>query len=161
MPDFPTIKQYLNRNRKPTGVSFQSAPPKRKTILLVAVALLLLATTALYGLAQLNYSEGQRIGIVRKLSNKGLIPTGEGELVLTGMRTEQRNPANSPAVTGLTDVWEFSVAFSDSTTYNKLVAAMDSGRPVILEYKQRYFPSLQITDTAYVITNIKPTGSSQ
>lgn len=164
MIDFPSLKQYINRNRKPNSSSSQSTPPKRKPLLVIFVGLLVLlalATAALYTLSILNYSDGQRIGIVRKLSNKGLIPTGEGELVLTGIRTERRNSSNTPAITGMTDVWEFSVAFSDSTTYKKLVAAMDSGTPVILEYKQRYFPSLQLTDTSYIITNIKPIGTSQ
>lgn len=88
-----------------------------------------------------SYSEGERSGILQKISHKGWVcKTFEGELAVT----------TSPGVAPV--IWHFTVP--DPLVVEKLNAA--TGKSVVLHYEEhRGIPSSCFGDTGYFVTNVQ------
>jgi hypothetical protein len=100
----------------------------------------LLGVVITFVLTQFPYSEGDRAGVVSKLSRKGyIIKTSEGELNV-GAQGQVGNMSNN--------LWAFTIAGGD---------AMTSGNRVKLHYEQRYLKFFWMGDTEYFITKVEAT----
>lgn len=92
-----------------------------------------------------NYSQGERVGIVTKLSEKGLIfKSYEGQMVL----------ALPISVAGQTNPETFEFT-ADRSVVDKLNNAIYSGKRVKLIYRQ-WFLAPPTIDTDYVIYDVQP-----
>lgn len=90
------------------------------------------------------YSEGDRAGVVSKLSNKGLIyKSWEGQLNLGGTTNTTDGIVAS--------TWEFTVV--DPTLVPKIQEAMSSGKRVNLHYVQWIQQGCSM-DTDYEVTGV-------
>lgn len=93
-----------------------------------------------------NYSNGSRVGYVRKLSEKGLIwKSWEGEMMLT---------APAGVMMANVDTFSFSLDPKDTALVRKINEAMISGERTELTYHQ-YFISPWWYSTSYLIADIK------
>ena len=132
---------------EPVAESTEPSPSprgfRRKTkFILVAVLLapilifLLYTTTAL----SVDYSEGERAGILQKFSRKGWVcKTYEGELAMTTV------PGVAPVI------WEFSVR--DEAVAEGLRKAI--GKPVALHYREhRGVPTKCFGETRYFVDGV-------
>ena len=100
-----------------------SAPRRRWWLILLALATVpaLLITLYLGAALKWSYSDGERAGVLQKLSRRGWVcKTFEGELAMSVV------PGVAPTI------WEFSVR--DDAVVPKLNAAL--GRRVVLHYTQ-------------------------
>jgi len=111
------------------------------------LVLLLLASTALFSAytwlsLHLVYSEGERAGVLQKLSYKGWVcKTWEGELMLTPI------PGIIPE--------KFYFTIPDEAVANKVNALI--GQRVALNYEQhRGIPSSCFGETQYYVRDVKP-----
>lgn len=102
----------------------------------------------------IDYSVGQRTGIVGKLSSKGLACwTNEGQLALPNFTRGTSRGGD------IDNTFYFSVP--DEEVWKKL-QAISPGSPVNLEYKQKLFPLaiaapfLCLRRTQYEITGVRP-----
>jgi hypothetical protein len=87
------------------------------------------------------YSEGNRAGIVNKVSRKGVIfKSTEGELTMFGVRGIEAT------------VFKFSV--DDPTVAKQVEAALDSGKRVKLHYRQKFIKGFQ-NDSDYIATKVE------
>lgn len=100
------------------------------------------AGTALVGIlgsAGCGYSEGERVGIVNKFSEKGkMCKTWEGTMALAG--SDQKE-------------WDFTVA--DEGIVKKVKEAQRSMKPVVLEYKESSWHTSCSGDTDYLVTGVE------
>lgn len=111
----------------------------------IVLTLLVLALTGCDTL----YSDGQRTGVVQKISNKGLIwRTWEGELVLDGIRMRVDKDGG-----GMTNIWNFSTM--DEAVAVKLQAAAADKKVVTLTYEEVIFPSPSKSATGYRVTAVE------
>lgn len=105
-----------------------------------------------------NYSDGSRVGVVRKFSKKGvLIKSWEGELLLNaGMKDDGHGQQMV-----VNETWEFSVdpEASHGENIEKVVAdikeAMKSGKRVELYYNQNTWPFVIRFNTTYCIYKVE------
>lgn len=132
---------------------------------LAAVGALLWGVMTAYNWAtSYTVSTGMRHGIVQKFSYKGIIPSCrsyEGELVLIGLRTKTVTSPKAPdaVAAGLTNTWEFST--KDEAVAKQIEAAMDTGAPVTLHYRQTVMPGFCNTATVYQITKVTADAANQ
>ena len=99
-----------------------------------------------FGGAFPHYSDGERTGVVYKLSNKGMIfKSYEGEMNLGGMATD----GNGQMVPN-----RFVFSVKDKTIADQINAASQNGKRVTLVYNQYFFKPISI-DTPYVINEVK------
>lgn len=111
---------------------------------LLAIALLGVAVTFLS--TQMAYSEGDRAGVVSKLSKKGYIfKTQEGELNV-GAQGQVGNMVSN--------LWQFTVESGNEKLSKDIEDAMTSGRRVKLHYEQRYMKFSWMGDTEYFVTKV-------
>jgi hypothetical protein len=110
------------------------------------VGILVVATVLLFGLYLLivlswSYSDGERAGILQKLSRKGWIcKTHEGELAISIV----------PGVTPV--IWNFSVR--DESQVHDLEAAL--GKRVVLHYTEhRGIPTTCFGETGYFVDRVR------
>jgi hypothetical protein len=90
-----------------------------------------------------DYSDGERAGVVIRLSQKGLLlKSWEGSMVLSG------------AGPGLA-VSEFEFSTRNQDLAQDLTGALKSGKPVILHYKQWALAPSTI-DTDHEVVDIRP-----
>jgi prepilin-type N-terminal cleavage/methylation domain-containing protein len=90
-----------------------------------------------------NYSNGARVGVVTKLSQKGVIwKSWEGEMLMA-----------LPASTGTVQPEKFEFNVSPEAV-DKVTAAMKSGHRIELVYRQWWSPPMKI-DHDYVIVDVK------
>jgi ABC-type sugar transport system substrate-binding protein len=119
----------------------------KKSLLIAAViAMALLQTTT----AQAGdcYSEGVRVGVIQKFSQKGFVnKSWEGEMVQEGERVKAKGQG-----AGVTNIWKFSVL--DAAIARKLDDAVMSGGVVAVRYCQVAFTGWE-TDTQYRITDVR------
>lgn len=109
-------------------------------IALLAVALTFLST-------QMAYSEGDRAGVVSKLSKKGYVfKTHEGELNV-GAQGQVGNMSNN--------LWQFTIAGGDEKLTKDIEDAMTTGKRVKLHYEQRYMKFSWMGDTEYFVTKVE------
>jgi len=112
----------------------------------------LIAITAVLALTACapNYSEGSRVGVVTKLSHKGLVfKSWEGSLNQGGTKNITDEQGNSSVVANAID---FNV--SDPAMVEKLQAAMNSGERVEITYSQWFAKPITI-DNSRVIVAVK------
>jgi hypothetical protein len=122
---------------------------RRLFIGLLVVAILGVAITFI--LTQYPYSEGDRAGVVSKLSKKGyIIKTSEGELNV-GAQGQVGNMSNN--------LWAFTIAGGDEKLTKDIEDAMTSGKRVKLHYEQRYLKFFWMGDTDYFITKVEATSN--
>lgn len=108
-------------------------------IALIGVSLTFLST-------QMAYSEGDRAGVVSKLSKKGYIfKTHEGELNV-GAQGQVGNMSNN--------LWQFTIARGDEKLTKDIEDAMTTGKRVKLHYEQRYMKFSWMGDTEYFVTRV-------
>lgn len=96
---------------------------------------------------QMAYSEGDRAGVISKLSKKGYIfKTNEGELNV-GAQGQVGNMSNN--------LWQFTIAGGDEKLTKEIEDAMSSGKRVKLHYEQRYMQFSWMGDTEYFVTKVE------
>lgn len=111
---------------------------------LLVIALLGVFVTFLS--TQMAYSEGDRAGVVSKLSKKGYIfKTQEGELNV-GAQGQVGNMVSN--------LWQFTVESGDEKLSKDIEDAMTSGKRVKLHYEQRYMKFSWMGDTEYFVTKV-------
>jgi hypothetical protein len=107
------------------------------TIGLTITGIVLLILFIFYG----NFSGGERVGKIIKISNKGYIfKTWEGQLNTGEIKHS---------------IWEFSVKPSDKEIVENLSAAMKSGYRVSLHYNEKYVSVPFLGDTKNFITEVE------
>lgn len=112
---------------------------------LLVIGLLIVAATFLS--TQLAYSEGDRAGVVSKLSKKGYVfKTHEGELNV-GAQGQVGNMSNN--------LWQFTIAGGDEKLTKDIEDAMTTGKRVKLHYEQRYMKFSWMGDTDYFVTKVE------
>lgn len=119
-------------------------------MLVVALAFVAFVAASLLGGFYPNYSGGYRVGMVQKMSNKGLFcKSMEGELVLDSFRGRTRpGEGNNYAVD---NIWTFSTA--DPQILDALNT--HAGQRVKLTYRQWFIkPFCHFTD--YEIVKVEP-----
>lgn len=93
------------------------------------------------------YSEGERTGVLTKLSKKGYIwKTWEGELNLGGM-------SDSGGGTAVPNVWRFSV--TDDSLARRMLPAATGAKRVTLKYIEVWKASYAQGQTDYFITDFR------
>ena len=132
---------------EPVAESTESSRPPRglrrrtKLILLgVLLAPILIFTLYTVSALSIDYSEGERAGILQKFSRKGWVcKTYEGELAMTTV------PGVAPVI------WEFSVR--DDAVAEGLRRAI--GKPVALHYREhRGVPTKCFGETMYYVDGV-------
>lgn len=89
------------------------------------------------------YSDGSRVGLVQKVSRKGLVwKTYEGGLVQDGFRLNAQTGSGS-------NTWLFSV--QDKSVADAIDAAAEKGQRVKLTYEQRAFVMPWQVSTPYIV----------
>lgn len=96
-----------------------------------------------------SYSEGERVGVVSKFSNKGWqYKTWEGELVLGGLTSGAKGQLEA-------NVWQFTVPEEDEESRKVIQEAQRSQRPVVIRYKEWMIrPGCQ-TDSGYMVQSVE------
>ena len=95
---------------------------------------------------QMAYSEGDRAGVVSKLSKKGYIfKTQEGELNV-GAQGQVGNMVSN--------LWQFTVESGNDKLSKDIEDAMTTGKRVKLHYEQRYMKFSWMGDTEYFVTKV-------
>lgn len=93
-----------------------------------------------------NYSDGQRVGYVRKLSQKGWAnKTWEGTLLLRAVEGEQYSAE--------ADLWNFTA--ENSEVAKQLTKAMRESLRVMLTYRQWLKTPPLESDTGYIVTAVR------
>jgi len=114
---------------------------------LLVIALLGVFVTFLS--TQMAYSEGDRAGVVSKLSKKGYVfKTQEGELNV-GAQGQVGNMVSN--------LWQFTVESGNEKLSKDIEDAMTTGKRVKLHYEQRYMKFSWMGDTEYFVTKVDAT----
>ncbi|MDZ7899990.1 MAG: hypothetical protein U5N85_18435 [Arcicella sp.] len=117
-----------------------------KTIFKVIIVLIILGFVFTYIGTRFPYSEGDRAGVVSKLSKKGyVIKTLEGELNV-GAQGQVGNMSNN--------LWAFTIEGGNDKLNKDIENAMTSGKRVKLHYEQRYLKFFWMGDSEYFITSV-------
>lgn len=91
-----------------------------------------------------HYSEGERTGVVTKLSHKGLFcKIWEGELAMQNVKIGADSVGNT---------FEFSV--TDDAVREKIQAALDGGKTVAIQYAQDLFFNPCSRGSGYVAVGV-------
>lgn len=94
-----------------------------------------------------NYSNGERTGVVVKLSKKGVVwKTWEGEMNVGSMSTDGKGIA-------VPTVFKFSV--KDDAIAEKIMDMSRSGNRTTLVYEQALMRSFREGETPYLIVSVK------
>lgn len=109
----------------------------------------LLPAFLLIALGAFTYSDGDRVGVVTKLSHKGILcKTWEGELLVDSLRVLPRGGGSQKVKTA----WAFTVG--DESVVPKLQDAMLSGKRVRLHYQQSAFSVSCQGETSYFVDRV-------
>jgi hypothetical protein len=96
----------------------------------------------------IDYSDGDRVGVITKFSRKGLLfKTWEGELNLGGLRKNADNNV-------VANTWKFTVE-NNVLVINQIEDALDSNKTVKLHYKQEFWSAPWRAETNYFIDSVK------
>lgn len=111
------------------------------------------AAVSLSGCGVMDYSEGDRVGTVTKISQKGVLcKTWEGELATDNFKDIRDSDGN---VTGSSNTFEFSVKEDTPEIVQQLKDAQQAGVRVDLHYTQVAPGHNPCTsDTSYYITKV-------
>lgn len=105
------------------------------------------------GCSGIEYSEGERAGVVYKISKKGLVwKTWEGQLSL-GLNERDSEGAIVAKV--------FNFTVQDETLAAKIQKAAESGRRVTLKYNQKIFRGCSYGSTGYDVIEVIESGSGK
>jgi len=116
----------------------------RKFFILLAILVLAMVAYGIFA-DKYVYSDGNRAGIVRKISHKGfLYKTWEGELQ-TGIGIGQ---------VGGGDIWQFT-ANNDQAVISALERAAETGKRVSLHYQEKKFQFSFMGDTHYFVDRVE------
>jgi hypothetical protein len=119
---------------------------------IVIVGVMLLGTIGYPTGAFKDYSNGSRVGVVTKLSNKGFIwKSWEGEMNISGSRNSTDSNGNSTIVANI-----FAFNIESPEVVKKIQEAMQTGDRVELVYRQWGLKPITIS-SSYVITDVRPT----
>lgn len=133
------------------SISGSPAFRKARRILFVFVAFVLLVgggTVAF--LMSASYSDGYRVGVIQKVSKKGVIfKTIEGELSQGFI--EGASDAGASGVG--TRVWNFSVE-NDKTVLAQIDHAIETNKKVKIFYKERYTVLPWVGDTKFTVYKV-------
>lgn len=111
----------------------------------------ILTVAALLFMAGCNYSEGERAGVVSKISRKGyLCKSWEGELSMLGVQSVTQSGL---AVAASSNTFAFSVL--DDSIVQKIKTKLDSGERATLQYEQKIIPPFCWRETEYVIVGVR------
>ncbi len=102
-----------------------------------------------------SYSEGERVGVITKLSHKGLFcKTWEGEMNLGGFKNVSSKDNEGRSTTSMVaNVFEFSV--TDPEIVAQIQEAMNQGETVGLMYSQMLIHNPCVSGTGYIITGVR------
>lgn len=120
------------------------------------IALIILAGIA-YTLFALYfpYSDGERTGVIRKISQKGIaFKTWEGELQMSGIAMQSDQTQMNQVING-GNVWEFSVERDHDDIIKAIQTAEAKGNRVTLHYKQYLKQFDWRGETTYFITSVE------
>jgi prepilin-type N-terminal cleavage/methylation domain-containing protein len=93
-----------------------------------------------------NYSQGSRVGVVNKLSERGIFfKSWEGEMMMA-------LPTNSTSAIG-TQQFSFNV---EPKIVNRILEAMNSGKRIEVKYRQWLLKPISI-ESQYVVYDLKET----
>jgi hypothetical protein len=96
-----------------------------------------------------DYSEGERVGIVTKLSRKGWQnKTWEGEMNLGGMKTGSDGKLE-------TNVWKFTIPDEDEDSIKLIQEAQRSQKPIIIRYKEWQLHPVRQTDSGFMVQGVE------
>jgi len=129
----------------PSGSAFFPARRERGgavlVLLLVIVAIALVAAVYLYGAVHWSYSDGERAGVLQKLSRKGWVcKTWEGEMAMSTV------PGVAPTI------WSFTVR--DAGVAAKVRDAL--GKRVALHYTEHHgLPGSCFGETPYFVDEVR------
>lgn len=99
----------------------------------------------------INYSDGSRVGVVNKLSKKGLLcKTWEGEMMLGGLRSQTDKDGNTSQVA---NVWGFTV--TSPRDVEALQAVMESGKTVRVTYHETVLSTPCTTESGYWVEKVE------
>lgn len=119
-------------------------------IIVLIISILALASSAVWSkFVGINtaYSEGERTGVVTKLSKKGYFwKTWEGEMNLGGM-------SDNGGGTAVPNVWKFSV--TDEAVVQQMLPATTGAKRVTLKYTEVWKSSFAQGETDYLITGMR------
>lgn len=102
-----------------------------------------------------DYGDGSRVGVVQKISHKGLIwKTYEGELVMDGFRMKQKQGNASGG-----NVWTFSAA--SKSVADEIDRTASLGHPVKLTYVEKLFNPPWVGGTSYMVVKVEPAQNIQ
>jgi hypothetical protein len=101
-----------------------------------------------------DYSDGQRVGTIIKFSKKGVFcKTWEGEMLLGGLkRQSSTDSAGNTNTSMVANVWRFTV--EDERLVEPVQAALESGRPVTMGYRQELATFCRSESGDYFATSI-------
>ncbi|WP_051261468.1 hypothetical protein [Desulfovibrio inopinatus] len=123
-----------------------------KSVLSFLIGLCLLVTSATPALSVGKYSEGYRMGLLSKYSDKGyLIKTGEGEIMLgrdSSAATESFTDKEGKTIDATINPWRFSASRSKSDEIMKYV-----GEYVWVKYREEMI-NMSFKDTDYRLQEI-------
>lgn len=130
--------------KKPSGITLVELLVIA-TILLVLGIIVAVPFTKVWGVP-ITYSDGDRTGVVYKISKKGFYwKTWEGELNLGGMSTDGNG-------TAVPNRWAFSAA-NDSIA-SQLTEAARNGERITLHYKQPLVVRFSQGETKYIVDRV-------
>ena len=101
-------------------------------------------------------SSGERVGTVVKLSKRGYFcKTWEGQMLLGGLRkqTNLSSDGKSTTTSMVANTWDFTI--SDEKVLPAIQAALDSGDPIRLQYRQELVTFCRSDSDDYFVTGIK------
>lgn len=121
------------------------------TVIVGFVLMIVVALAGFPGGIGERYSEGTRIGVVNKLSNKGVIfKSYEAEATMSGLRKGSDSDGNTTISANL---FSFNV---DPQAISDVTAAMESGKPVKLVYREWFIVPVGISNS-HVVYRVEST----
>lgn len=129
-------------------MSNKNVPVRASRIVMATVGLMAAFSTTACGV--IDYSEGERVGVVTKFSKKGIFcKTWEGELAMANF-----SPRSTGNGSTMSNSFEFSV--KNEAIVGQVQEALRSQAPVELEYNQVLMPWFCSQGTEYEIVGVKP-----
>lgn len=135
LEDDMTKKEVTFKDKVSSGVK----TAKKVTIrIIIAAIILAIGGFAIY--ANMNYSEGDRVGKVVKVSKKGVFfKTWEGQLSYGDNK----------------EMWEFSIPSSQEQVRINIDDASENNKRVKLYYKEKYITFPWRGDTKYIVYKVE------
>ena len=135
LDDDMTKKEVTFKDKVSSGVKTAKKITMR---VIIAAIILTIAGFAIY--ANMNFSEGDRVGKVVKVSKKGVVfKTWEGQLSYGDNK----------------DMWDFSIPTSQEQVRISIDEASENNKRVKLYYKEKYITFPWRGDTKYIVYKVE------